>query len=131
MMSRTIAVWFLLLLAAVLNGGVREKWIIPRVGQAQGHLISTLMLAMLVLLIAWLTARWLNPRTPSDAFAVGLLWLGLTLAFEFLAGHYLFHRSWSSLRAEYDVSKGRIWVLVPIVTSFAPLLAGYVRRLYR
>jgi hypothetical protein len=32
------------------------------------------------------------------------------------------------LNADYDVFAGRIWVLVPIVTLFAPLVAARLRR---
>ena len=71
------------------------------------------------------------PVHAGDALRVGILWLVLTLAFELIAGHYLFRRSWPSLWAEYDLSRGRIWVLVPLVTFLAPLLAGYLRGLFR
>jgi hypothetical protein len=89
------------------------------------------MLAGLILLSAWLTVRWIRPWNTGAALRVGAIWLVLTLGFEFLAGHYLFGRSWASLWAEYDVSQGRIWVLIPLVTLSAPLLAGNARGLYR
>lgn len=44
-------------------------------------------------------------------------------AFEFLAGHYLFGRSWPLLLADYNVLAGRIWPLVLIVTLVAPWIA--------
>jgi hypothetical protein len=131
MILRATAVWALLLVIAILNGGVREGWITPRWGSRTGHIASTLMLAALIFLTAWLSVRWLRLSTPAGAVRVGILWLVLTLAFEFLGGHYLFRRSWASLWAEYDLSQGRIWVLVPLVTFLAPLLAGYLRGLFR
>ena len=54
-------------------------------------------------------------------------WVALTLAFEFLAGHYLFHNPWDKLLADYDVWHGRIWPLVPIVTLLAPVIAYRMR----
>ena len=51
----------------------------------------------------------------------------LTLAFEFLAGHYLFGNSWERLLADYDVARGRIWPLVLIVTFVTPLLLVLAR----
>ena len=131
MTLRATAVWVLLLVIAILNGGVRERWITPRWGPRTGHIASTLMLAALIFLTTWLNVRWLRLSTPGDALRVGILWLVLTLAFELIAGHYLFRRSWPSLWAEYDLSRGRIWVLVPLVTFLAPLLAGYPRGLFR
>jgi hypothetical protein len=53
---------------------------------------------------------------------VGGVWLGLTLAFEFLGGHFAFGKSWSELFADYDLTRGRIWPLVLIATTLAPWL---------
>jgi hypothetical protein len=53
----------------------------------------------------------------------------LTLAFEFLAGHYLFGNPWSKLLADYNLLRGHIWVLVLITTAFGPLLSAYGRGL--
>jgi hypothetical protein len=58
------------------------------------------------------------------------LWLGLTLAFEFLAGHYLFRQSWDRLLADYNVARGRIWPLVLVVTAAAPFWAARARRVF-
>jgi hypothetical protein len=54
---------------------------------------------------------------------IGSIWLALTLAFEFLAGHFLFGRSWSVLVAEYDLAAGRLWILVFATTPMTPVLA--------
>lgn len=128
---RALAVWALLLGVAILNGGIREGWITPRFGPSTGHILSTIILATLIVLIAWLTVGWIRLPTPSAALGVGLLWLVLTLAFEFLAGHYLFRRSWATLWSDYDLNRGRIWVLVPIVTLLSPFLAGQIRGLFK
>lgn len=54
------------------------------------------------------------PIERRGALKVGALWLVLTLAFEFLAGHYLFQKPWAVLLQDYDLSWGRIWVAVLI-----------------
>jgi len=64
----------------------------------------------------------------SHAWKIGGVWLGLTLAFEFLAGHYLFGNSWHKLLADYDVLAGRIWVFLPIVALISPRLALALQR---
>ena len=55
------------------------------------------------------------------------MWVALTLAFEFLAGHYLFHRPWSVLLEDYDLTRGRVWIVIPLVTLLAPWLAWRLR----
>ena len=46
------AVWFVLLILAILNGIVREKVYQPRLGEQTGHVISTAVFSGIV----WITA---------------------------------------------------------------------------
>src|SRR5215204_2546888 len=121
MTGRALLVWFGILILASLNGAAREAWLIPYFGDTTGRAMSTVALCGLVFLAAWLTIGWIHPLRVGDALRVGMLWLILTLAFEFLAGHYLFHQPWAVLLQEYDLSRGRIWVAVLVVVLFAPL----------
>jgi hypothetical protein len=50
------------------------------------------------------------------------------VAFEFLAGHYWFHASWSALFADYNLAQGRIWILVLVTTLLAPVVARAMRK---
>ena len=122
MLLRALAVWGLLLILAVLNGGLRESRLVPALGPLRGHQVSTILLSALILGATWVTSGWLAIGSAREALEVGMLWLGLTLAFEFLAGHFLFHRPWPALLADYDLSRGRIWSLVLVVTFLAPTL---------
>lgn len=126
---RTIVFWFALMALAILNGTVRVKWIIPYTGLATGLAVSTLMLCTPILLATWSSIAWIGPATAGQAWAVGMTWLAMTLAFEFLAGHFLFKKPWPELLYDYNVLQGRVWVLVPIVTMFAPWLMAKVRGL--
>ena len=129
MMARALLVWVGLLLLAVLNGGVRDTWLSPRMGEGPARALSSLLLSGLILLLTWLTIGWIRPVRPGAALNVGALWLVLTLAFEFLVGHYGFGKAWAELLADYDVRRGRIWILVLVVTVLAPLWAARMRGL--
>jgi hypothetical protein len=131
MLTRTLLVWLVLLVLAVVNGALREFMLRPRLGDAAGHAVSTLTLCLAILLLSWLTIRSIGPRSSRDAWAIGGVWLALTLAFEFLAGHYLFGNPWSRLLADYDVLRGRIWVLVLVTTALAPIVTAQLRGLLR
>ena len=122
MLARALAVWCLLLLLAVLNGGVRDTWLTPALGDPIGRAISSVLLSLVILFATWLTIGWIGPTTAGQAMAVGALWVGLTLAFEFGVGHYGFGKSWAELLADYDLLRGRIWILVLLTTFVAPLL---------
>lgn len=127
MIRRAILVWFALVPIAVANGAVREALIVPRAGEAAGGAISTASLALLILLLSGVTIGWVRPRSSRDAWTVGALWLALTLAFEFLAGHYLFGTPWSRLLEAYNLVRGRTWVLVLVTTAVAPVITARAR----
>jgi hypothetical protein len=127
--GRAIAVWFGILVLASLNGAIRTSWLIPQLGETAGRVVSTLILGAVVLLVAWLTIGWIRPTTIRQALQIGVLWLVLTLAFEFLAGHYLFRQPWPALLEDYDVTRGRIWLLVLIVVLLGPLWTARIRGL--
>jgi hypothetical protein len=123
MILRTLTVWFGLLVLAVLNGGFREGVLVPRLGRGFGQAVSTLMLSALIVAAGWISMPWIAPRTLQDAWTVGIVWVTLTLAFEFLAGHFLFGKPWVELLADYNLLAGRIWIMVLIVTLMTPILA--------
>jgi hypothetical protein len=129
MIWRALGIWIIILVLANANGALREFWLIPQLGAPVGRVLSTLALCVLIMLVTWLAIGWVGPATVGQAWSVGALWLALTLGFEFLAGHYLFGRPWSVLLEEYDVSRGRIWVLVLIVVLLAPLWTARMKGL--
>lgn len=127
MWIRILGVWFLLMVLAILNGILRNALLTPRLGEQAGHVVSTLVFSGVILIVAWVLTPWIGPRSPRGAWRVGLSWLGLTVAFEFLAGHYLFGHSWPKLFADYDVVQGRIWPLVLLATLVTPALVYRLR----
>jgi len=129
MWFRAVAVWFAILVLASLNAALRDLVVAPRIGDTIARAISTLMLCGLIALATWYAIRWIGPHGSGEALVVGALWVGLTLCFEFGAGRYA-GKSWSVILEDYNVLRGRIWVLVPIVTFFAPSWAGRVRGLW-
>lgn len=106
---------------------MRELLLRPRLGVEAAQVTSTLLLVSVVALTTWLTIRWIGPATARDGIAIGALWVALTLAFEFLVGHYVFHEPWAELLADYDLSAGRIWPLVLVVTFASPEICRRLR----
>jgi hypothetical protein len=120
MIVRGLVVWLLILILAILNGAARDGLMTPVLGDTLARAISTLILCGLIAGVSWGTIGWVGPASRRDAWLIGILWLSMTLGFEFLAGHYLFGKPWSELLADYDVRRGRIWILVLIVVLVAP-----------
>ncbi|HNR53688.1 MAG TPA: hypothetical protein PKJ19_00865 [Flavobacteriales bacterium] len=126
---KALLFWFVLMVLAIGNGTVRITFIIPHTGLTAGLAISTVLLCALILGATWFGIRWLGPSDTKQAWIIGLLWLAMTLAFEFGVGHFLFKKPWSELLFDYNIVQGRIWLLVPIVTTIAPWLMARVRDL--
>ena len=131
MARRALTVWFGLLAIAFANGAVRELVFVPLLGDGAAHVVSVAILSLAIIVVTWSTIAWIRPRSPAEAWRIGLLWLALTLAFELLAGHYLFLSPWSRLLADYNILRGRIWILVLIATVAAPVIAARTRGLAR
>jgi hypothetical protein len=124
-----VAVWLLLLVLAVCLGAVRERLIAPAIGEQAAHVLGTLAFVAVLLGITGVFVRHIRPRcSPTDLWLVGLLWLALTVAFEFLFFHYAAGKPWEVLLADYNVLQGRIWVLVPLTELFGPPLIGRLMR---
>jgi len=99
----------------------------PRTGDSASHVISTVSLCVFIFLVSYFSIRWIHPAGPRDPLIVGSIWVTLTVAFEFLAGHYVFENSWQKLLADYNLTQGRIWILVLVADFTAPLWAAKVR----
>jgi len=130
MILRALLVWLVLCAMAIANGTLRQFVLVPKVGAGVGHIVSSVSLSVLILVVAWCSIRWIGPAGAGQAWAVGLVWLLATVAFEFGAGHYLFRNPWSKLLADYDVRQGRIWILVLLATALAPSWAAGARGLF-
>ena len=128
MVTRALLAWFGLLLTAFANATVRELALAPRVGESLAHAVSSLTLAAAILVLSWFAIAWIGPSTASEAWAIGVVWLLLTLAFELGAGHYVFGQPWSRLWADYDVLRGRLWIVVLTSTLVAPVIAARTQR---
>ena len=129
MYYRALLIWFLFSILAILNGIARNYVITPNIGEHNGHIVSTVVLCVLIFFVTWVLIKWIAPKDCKGARAIGLFWVLLTIAFEFLAGHYLFGHSWDKLFEDYNMANGRFWALVLIVTYFAPMWSARMRRI--
>jgi hypothetical protein len=122
MLARAGAVWFGIMLLAILNGALRDILFAPRLGDLGARALSCLTLTAVIPLVTWISLQWIGPVSMSDAWRIGLMWLAMTLVFEFGAGHYVFRTPWRLLLADYNLLAGRLWILVLIATVTSPAL---------
>lgn len=116
------AAWLLMPIIGIINGVIRQYGYSSALGELRAHQVSTLTGIVFFGLYVWaLTLLW-KIRSSAEAIAIGSIWLILTVAFEFLFGHYVMKHPWSRLLHDYNIFEGRLWVLVPVWITIAPYL---------
>lgn len=122
MFLRYILAWLPMMLIGIANGVIREASYGKVLSELRAHQLSTLIgILLLSFYIGFLLHRW-PLESIEQAILVGLLWLGMTIAFEFGFGHYIAGHDWSKLLSDYNLLKGRVWLLVLIWIAVAPTL---------
>jgi hypothetical protein len=116
-----------MVLAVVMftNGAVRALVLQPRLGEHLARQIATGLGVLIVFGFAFFFVRRLGAPKTVDLLGVGVVWLVLTLAFEFGMG-LVAGRSWETMLADYDILEGRLWPLIPLATLVAPWFWGAV-----
>jgi hypothetical protein len=120
-----IAVWFLFMILAIINGFVREKLYKPKTGDLLSHQISSIIFIAVIFLATYVFFAWSSLSPSSTELALlGLMWLIMTLVFEFGFGHFVRRQPIAVLLADYNILKGRIWTFVLIALAIAPWVVG-------
>ena len=117
-----ILTWLGMMLLAILNGLLRERFFRTRFDELTAHQISTIVLLLLLTGYCALLAQSWPLHSMTEAWTVGVIWLALTLLFECGFGHYVAKHPWRRLLADYNLLAGRIWVLIPLWMLIAPSL---------
>lgn len=118
-------------LIGIANGTAREKLYKDRVGELAAHQISTAAALALFTAYFWeLERRWPIGST-RDSADIGAAWLVMTIGFEFGFGRYVAGEPWSKLLADYDLTKGRLWALVPLWMGAGPAVVSGVAERWR
>jgi hypothetical protein len=117
-----VLAWLPMVFIAIGNGAIREGWYGKYLSELQAHQISTVTGVLLFGGYIWLLIRIWRPASAEQAIAIGLVWLGMTIAFEFLFGHYVAKRSWSDLLHDDNIFAGRVWLVVVVWVTLVPYL---------
>ncbi len=127
-MTRYLLAWVAMLVIAVANGALREASYARAMPELRAHQLSTLIGSVLIGVFIWFVIRIWPPSSGRHALLVGLVWLVLTVAFEFFMGLVLAHRPLSQVLEQYDLSAGRVWVVFLLWLTLAPWVFFRFRR---
>jgi hypothetical protein len=121
-MSKYILAWIPMLLIAIVNGAVRELCLVNYLGELRAHQASSATGIVLLGVYIWIIIRNWRPASATMAIAIGLAWLSMTVAFEFIFGVYVRGLSWGQMFHEYNLLAGRVWTPVLAWVTIAPYL---------
>jgi len=99
---QSFLIWLLFIPLAIANGALRDLVLAPAFGDTLGRAVSSLTLSLLILVLTLL-------------FEVSF--------FVLVMGHPM-----DELLMDFDLFRGRLWLIVLTATFFAPLLASKVRK---
>lgn len=85
-MLKYILFWLSMIIIAVINGTARDLWYKKYIGELAARQISTLSLMLLLGMYINVIIKKYPPQSASQAFQIGLIWVLLTLGFEFGMG---------------------------------------------
>lgn len=123
-----VLAWTLMVIIAIGNAAIREGLLAKRLSELQAHQASTATAVVLFGLYIWGVVRLWMPHSPGHALAIGVMWLCMTLAFEFLFGHFVMGHPWSRLFHDYNLLAGRVWVIIPLWVTLAPYVFYRLRK---
>jgi hypothetical protein len=121
-LTRIVGAWLLILPLMVANGIFREVMLVPYLGRAGADIASAIIGIAIILSISGLFLRRATDTSFGSLARISVIWLVLTVAFEFLFGHYVDGKSWAELIGNYAIWHGRLWPLVLASLALAPFL---------
>jgi hypothetical protein len=124
--DRVIRVWLVIIASESMLGTLRTLYLAPRIGEVNARQIGVVVAIAVTLAIATAFSRWIGPRTKLAWMAVGLVWAGLTVVFEFILGRAL-GLSWQRLLADYDPTQGGLMLVGLIGVIYCPRIAARIR----
>ena len=120
---KAVALWCGFVAIAAAGAAVREAYLITALGEHRAHQLATLLVCGLVLvaIVGFVRFMAVSRRL---AVRIALLWLGLSVWFEFPFGRYVLGIPWARLLVDYDVSAGRLNGLLLLTQLVAPIVVA-------
>lgn len=115
-----IIAWLGLMIIGIANGVARNYTYGRRLPELAAHQLSTLIGMILITGYVWLMNMIWPLESAGQAIIIGLIWLGMTVVFEFTFGRYVVKHSWEKLLHDYNLRRGRVWILMLAWTTLAP-----------
>lgn len=118
-MKPYILLWIPMIVLAIINGTAREFWLNNHFEELTAHQISTVTLLLLFAIYFYIIFKKHPIQSTNQSFKIGLLWMVLTLIFEF-SFSFFSGLTLNEILSEYNVLHGKTWILIPLWLFIAP-----------
>lgn len=122
-------IWLMIVVMAIANGAVREKLLTPIIGSGISLPVSGLLLSMLIFMVAYVSVPFFGSSERNAYIVVGILWFSLTLAFEFLFGHFVGGKPWADILQVFNIKSGDLFTIALITALVSPWFSAKLRGL--
>ena len=126
LLKTAVRVWLMEILVSGFNFFVLMNLVYePRLGTLVAHQIGMSSRIVYISIFAYLLLRYVKKYDAKDLAHVGILWLGLTLAFEWL-GSFALGRPIQEILVGWNIFAGYMWPYVLLTYLLSPLIVGTV-----
>ena len=117
---QSFGIWWVMAIAAVLNGFLRIGFWTPVFGAEAALPISGVLMSVFIVVISWWLIPLLKQHNAYILLGIGTFWVGLTLLFEYAIGFWLIERHWLEMIPLLDVKSGNLYSLIILVAWLSP-----------
>jgi hypothetical protein len=121
---KSLGIWVILAIGAIVVATFRVGVLLPPFGEQTAHQAGTIIYMLIQFVIIYFFIKKMKIKEVKTLLGIGILWVVITIIFEFVFGHYVMGHPWQKLFADYNLINGRLWVLVLINNIVAPIISG-------
>jgi hypothetical protein len=90
MLPKALAIWLVIVAVEAVHGVLRTLYLVRLLGDLPARQVGVAVGSLLILLVAWLTVRWIGARSVRQWRSVGALWVTLMIVAELVLGRFAF-----------------------------------------
>jgi len=128
MLKKSILIWLSIIPLAILNGGLRENFLINWLGESYAEPVSGIILCLLIFIVSLVFIPRIGRGNSKTYLKMGFLWIVLTIIFETTFGLAI-GNSFSELLKAYDITTGNLWLIVVVFIGTTPWLIAKIRKI--
>lgn len=122
MTKKYFILWFPMIIIAIINGIIRQTVYKIYLDDLSAHQLSVFSAILLFGIYLWVVSgKWRIESSP-QSYRIGIMWLVMTISFEFLFGHFVMGHTWELLLNDYNILDGRLWIVVLLWITLSPPL---------